>query len=104
MIVPDDGQNQSAAIKSHYNPVLMRAAAKLGYADTILLVQSIEEWPRDNFCDGRFAALSMKVAYETERKSSYEISKCGLDGELQDMSLIQIFGTGRGFAGIRVEN
>lgn len=65
MIVPDDGQNHNigATIKSHVNPVLKRAAAKLGYADTILRVQSIEEWPRDNFWDGRFPALRMKVGY-----------------------------------------
>ena len=79
MIVPDDGQNQNigATIKNHINPALKLAAAKLGYADTILRVQSIKEWPRDYLWDGRFPALRMKVAYAKRRSHQVKMLLSG---------------------------
>ncbi len=57
---PNDGTEDN--LKSHFNDALKHTAARLGFADTVMRVQSISRQPRE-YPDGKFPALKFRIAY-----------------------------------------
>ena len=50
-------------LKTQFNAALKRTAAKLGYADIVLCIQSVKREPKNHYPDGRWPALNFKIAY-----------------------------------------
>ena len=57
---PDNDTEDNLA--AHFNDALTRVAARLGFADMVMRVQSAKRQPR-NYPDGMFPALKFKIAY-----------------------------------------
>ena len=49
-------------LEAHFNDALTRVAARLGFADMVMRVQSAKRQPR-NYPDGKFPALKFRIAY-----------------------------------------
>ena len=56
------GDDTEDSLKSDFNGALTRTAARLGFADLVMRVQSVRRQPR-NYPDGKFPALKFKIAY-----------------------------------------
>ena len=66
---PDE--NTTDTFKKLLNSALLRTAAKLGYADMVVRIQSVKELPHNRYLNACFPALQLKIAY-AERGSHQE--------------------------------
>lgn len=81
------GEETGEQIRDLMNAAFPRAAARLGYADMVLRVQSVKGLPAGYYPDAEFPALKLKIAYAERGGRQEEALSAGKAANVIDLDI-----------------